>query len=135
MNVLVVEPEMAPYEKEINGLTEMQGVVGGLIEAIYPFEDPVAVVCNEEGLIQNLPFNRSMEGGYGAVFGTFFVCGLSEEDFCSLTPEQVETYRKKFHKAEILLGVRGNEAITLKVDPKQPAASKDTHHPRQTQER
>ena len=135
MNVLVVEPEMAPYEKEINGLTEMQGVVGGLIEVIYPFEDPVVVVCNDMGLILNLPFNRSMEGGYGAIFGTFFVCGLGEEDFCSLTPEQVETYRKKFHKAEILLGVRGNEAITLKVEPKQPAASKDTHRPRQTQER
>lgn len=135
MNVLVVEPEMAPYEKEINGLEEMQGVVGGLIEAIYPFEDPVAVVCNDMGLILNLPFNRSMEGGYGAVFGTFFVCGLGEEDFCSLTPEQVETYRKKFHKAEILLGVRDNEAITLKVEPKQPATAKDTHRPRQTQER
>ena len=135
MNVLVVEPEMAPYEKEINGLTEMQGVVGGLIEVIYPFEDPVVVVCNDMGLILNLPFNRSMEGGYGAVFGTFFVCGLGEEEFCSLTPEQVETYRKKFHKAEILLGVRGNEAITLKVEPKQPAAAKDTHRSRQTQER
>lgn len=135
MNVLVVEPEMAPYEKEINGLTEMQGVVGGLIEAIYPFEDPVAVVCNEEGLIQNLPFNRSMEGGYGAVFGTFFVCGLGEEDFRSLTPEQVETYRKKFHKAEILLGVRGNEAITLKVEPKQPTAVKEEPASRQTKAR
>ena len=135
MNVLVVEPEMAPYEKEINGLSEMQGVVGGLIEAIYPFEAPVAVVCNEEGIIQNLPFNRSMEGGYGAVFGTFFVCGLGEEDFCSLTPEQMETYRKKFHKAEILLGVRGNEAITLKVEPKQPISAKEARSPRQEQTR
>ena len=36
MNVLVVEPGYAPYEKEINGLEEMQGVVGGLITAIYP---------------------------------------------------------------------------------------------------
>lgn len=46
MNVLVVEPGVAPYEKEINGLTEMQATVGGLIDAIYPFEDRVAVVCN-----------------------------------------------------------------------------------------
>ena len=135
MNVLVVEPEMAPYEKEINGLTEMQGVVGGLIEVIYPFEDPVVVVCNDMGLILNLPFNRSMEGGYGAVFGTFFVCGLGEEEFCSLTPEQVETYRKKFHKAEILLGVRGNEAITLKVVPKQATSAKEARSPRQEQTR
>ena len=51
MNVLVVEPGYAPYEKEINGLQEMQEVVGGLIQAIYPFQEPVAVVCNDEGLL------------------------------------------------------------------------------------
>ncbi len=119
MNVLVVEPGYAPYEKEINGLSEMQGVVGGLIDAIYPFEEKVAVVCNDEGIMLGLPFNRSMEGGYGGVFGTFFVCGLSEDSFCSLTPEQMKTYKQKFHKAEILLGVQGNEPITMKVEPKQ----------------
>ena len=79
LNVLVVEPDYAPYEKEVNGLNEMQDVVGGLIQAIYPFEEQVAVVCNEEGLLLDMPFNRSMEGGYGAVFGPFFVCGLSED--------------------------------------------------------
>ena len=76
MNVLVVEPGFAPYEKEINGLSQMQETVGGLIQAIYPFEDMVAVVCNDEGILLGMPFNRSMEGGYGGVFGTFFVCGL-----------------------------------------------------------
>lgn len=119
MNVLVVEPGFAPYEKEINGLSQMQETVGGLIQAIYPFEEEVAVVCNDEGILLGMPFNRSMEGGYGGVFGTFFVCGLGEEDFCSLTPAQMETYRRKFHHAEILLGVRGNDPVTLKVQPKQ----------------
>ncbi len=119
MNVLVVEPGFAPYEKEINGIHEMQGVVDGTIEAIYPFEEKVAVVCNDEGLIRGLPFNRSIEGGYGGICGTFFVCGLTEDSFCSLTPEQMKTYKQKFHKAEILLGARGNEPITMKVDPKQ----------------
>lgn len=118
MKVLVVEPGMAPYEKEIHGLSQMQETVGGLIQAIYPFREKVAVVCNEEGILLNLPFNRSMEGGYGGVFGTFFVCGLGDEDFCSLTPAQMETYRKKFQHAEILLGLRGNEPVTLKVQPK-----------------
>lgn len=122
MNVLVVEPDFAPYEKEINGLSQMQETVGGLIQAIYPFEEEVAVVCNDEGILLGMPFNRSMEGGYGGVFGPFFVCGLGEEDFCSLTPEQVETYKKKFHRAEILLGIRGNDPVTLKVQPKQKPA-------------
>ena len=119
MDVLVVEPGYAPYEKSINGLDEMQATVGGLIQAIYPYEEQVAIVCNEEGLLHGLEFNRSVPGGYGGVVGTFFICGLGEEDFCSLTPEQMEKYRKEYHKAEILIGVRGNEAITIKVEPKQ----------------
>ena len=47
MTVVIVKPGYAPYEAEINGLDEMQGVVGGMIQAIYPFEDRAAVVCNE----------------------------------------------------------------------------------------
>ena len=122
MRVLVVEPETLPYEKEINGLEEMQATVGGLIDAIYPWEDRAAIVCNDEALLLDMPFNRSVEGGYGGVFGTFFVCGLGEEDFCSLTPEQMKVYKEKFRKAEILLGVKGNEPVTLKVParPKEP---------------
>ena len=118
MNVLVVEPGYAPYEKEINGLQEMQEVVGGLIQAIYPFQEPVAVVCNDEGLLLGLPFNRSMDGGYGGVCGTFFICGRWEENFCSLTPEQIQTYKERFSRAELLIGVNGNEPITLKVTPR-----------------
>ena len=119
MDVLVVEPGYAPYEKSINGLDERPATVGGLIQAIYPYEEQVAIVCNEEGLLHGLEFNRSVPGGYGGVVGTFFICGLGEEDFCSLTPEQMEKYRKEYHKAEILIGARGNEPITIKVEPKQ----------------
>ena len=119
LNVLVVEPDYAPYEKEVNGLREMQEVVGGSIQAIYPYKEQVAIVCNEEGVLNGLPFNRSIEGGYGGVCGTFFVCGLDEDGFCSLTPEQVKTYKQKFHHAEILIGAMGNEAVTIKVEPRE----------------
>ena len=119
MNVLVVEPGYLPYEKEIldsaDHLEQMQAIVGGLIEPIYPYHEEVAIVCNEEGLINGLPFNRSVPGGYGGVFGTFFVCGLGEEDFCSLPPELMERFKKEFRNSEILLGFDGNEAVTLKV--------------------
>lgn len=121
MNVLIVEPGLLPYEKEINGLSEMQAAVGGLIQPIYPYEDKVAIVCNEEGLLQNLPFNRSVPGGYGGVFGTFFICGLDESDFCSLTPEQVAHFKKEFSQAELLLDVKGNDLVTFTfpAEPKQ----------------
>lgn len=131
MNVLIVKPGYAPYEAEINGLDEMQTVVGGLIQAIYPFREKVAVVCNDEGILLDLPFNRSMPGGYGGVFGTFFVCGIGEESFCSLTPEQVNTYEKQFHNAEILIGAQGNTPITMKVQPKSIGSS---HHEKRRDE-
>lgn len=118
MNVLMVEPGMAPYEKELNGLKEMQAAVGGLITVIYPYKEPVGIVANDEGILLKMEFNRSVEGGYGGIFGPFFVCGLEKDSFCSLTPEQMERYKKKFHHAEILLGARGNDLITMKVEPK-----------------
>lgn len=119
MNVLVVEPGYLPFEKEIpdgaDHLEQMQAIVGGLIEPIYPYHEEVAIVCNEEGLINGLPFNRSVPGGYGGVFGTFFICGLGEEDFCSLPPDLMERFKKEFRNSEILLGFNGNGAVTLKV--------------------
>ena len=136
MTVLVVEPGYAPYEKTIpNTLEAKQELVGGLITAIYPYEEMVAIVANDEGILLNMEFNRSVEGGYGGVFGSFFVCGLTEDDFCSLPPDQMERFKKKFHKAEILLGVRGNDLITLKVEPKQKDLKPEKQHKPPSQER
>ena len=106
LNVLVVEPGCAPYEKEVNGLSEMQAVVGGLIQAIYPYEEPVAVVCNEEGLLLGLPFNRPLLDDHGVpydiVCGTFFVAGLSGETFTSLTEDQLRCYKELFDNHIVL---------------------------------
>ena len=136
MTVLMVEPGYAPYEKTIpNTLEAKQELVGGLITAIYPYEEMVAIVANDEGILLNMEFNRSVEGGYGGGFGSFFVCGLTEDDFCSLPPDQMERFKKKFHKAEILLGVRGNDLITLKVEPKQKNATPEKLHKPPSQER
>lgn len=128
MNVLVVEPGVLPYEKEINGLEEMQATVGGMIDAIYPYEEPVALVCNDEGILLGLPFNRSVENGYGGIFGTFFVCGLGEENFDSLSPEHMEKFKEKFKRAEILLGVMGDQPFTLKVGARPRQQEKTTEH-------
>lgn len=50
MRVLMVEPGKPPYETELkDGLKSMQKAVGGYIEGCYPFEDPVALICNENG--------------------------------------------------------------------------------------
>lgn len=132
MNVLVVEPGMVPYEKEIDGLKDMQAIVGGRITAIYPFEDKAALVSNDEALLRRMEFNRSIEGGYGGICGPFFVCGLGEEDFCSLTPEQMDFYKKKYHHAEILVGFRGEEPVTLKAEPRKPPGQEPPQRPPKT---
>lgn len=119
ITVLMVEPGYEPYETVIpNTLEAKQELVGGLITAIYPYEEPVAIVANDEGILLGMDFNRSVEGGYGGVFGPFFVCGLTEDDFGSLPPDQMARFKQKFHCAEILLGFRGDEPVTLKVQPK-----------------
>lgn len=136
INILVVEPGYAPYEKTIaDDYREMQKVVGGLITAIYPYEEPVAIVANDEGILLGMDFNRSVEGGYGGIFGPFLVCGLAEENFCSLTPEQMTRYKQKFRYAELLLGFRGNEPVTLKVEPKQKAMKPEKQKKPPSQER
>lgn len=46
-----------PKDKNFS-LKEMQGYVGGLIE-LYPHRiDKNIIICNEEGLIKNLPYNN-----------------------------------------------------------------------------
>ena len=112
MKILVVPPEKVPEEMEISGsLESMQKVVGGLIQAIYPFEDPVALVCNEEGKLLGLPWNRALYDGddnlYEIIAGTFFICGIDSDDFCSLTDEQVATYRKRFSTPEVFILLAG----------------------------
>ena len=50
MKVLVVRPMEMPEVQEIDHtLSAMQELVGGTIQAVYPFDDPVALVCNDEG--------------------------------------------------------------------------------------
>lgn len=50
MIILVVEPNKNPYLKQIDGsLKSMQEIVGGQIQAIYPFEDEVVLICTKKG--------------------------------------------------------------------------------------
>ena len=95
IRVLVVEP-MKPCEvREICGLDDMQKIVGGNIEAVYPFTEPVAVVCNAEGKNLDLPYNRPLcdRSGipYDILCGTFFIAGAGTKDFVSLTDEQIRS--------------------------------------------
>ena len=72
MRVLVVEAGRLPAVREIDGsLESMQKIVGGLIQAVYPFEEPVALICNDEGKINGLPMNRQIREINDIIHGTF----------------------------------------------------------------
>ena len=116
MKILVIEPERKPEVREIDGeLETMQGIVGGLIQATYPFGDTVALIVNDEGKILGLPMNRGLrdENGrlYDIICGTFFICGLGEENFASLTDEQIQKYKKVFAVPELFVNLNGRLAI------------------------
>ena len=68
ITVLMVEPgENALHQRDQLRACLLQHEVGGRIEALYPFEEPVAIVCNEEGKMDGLPLNRALRDGDGEV--------------------------------------------------------------------
>ena len=114
MRVIVVEPKKKPMVQDINaGLESMQKIVGGSIEAVYPFDEPVALICNEEGKLMNLPLNRALRNDAGEVYdivsGTFFLCAAPPDSdrFAGLTDQQVKTYMERFAMPEMILNVDG----------------------------
>ena len=118
ITVLVVEPCKEAYTKEVGSLEEMQALVGGYIEAVPLSEkEPVVAVVNEDGKNLGLPYNRPLNDDNGIVYdilcGTFFVAGAGEEDFVSLTDDQIRRYKEKYDN-EMILTV--------------PASEKTNHH-------
>ena len=87
LSVLKIAPGQHPQQVEIdNDLKALQQAVGGSIGASYPFEDPVAIVYNDDGKLMGLPLNRALwdEDGlmYDVIAGTFFGGWLRRGRFC-----------------------------------------------------
>lgn len=108
MDVLLIKPNMYPQRVQIGcELEDLQKAVGGDIEAVYPFEDPVALIMHDEGKIRGKELNRALrdEDGdmYDIVAGDMLVVGLGEEDFSSLSPELMKKYEDHFHQPEMFV--------------------------------
>lgn len=116
MRVLLVEPGKAARPVEMkNDLHEMQQMVGGPIQALYPWEEPVAIVCNDEGKNMGLPLNRVLEN-YDIIAGAFFVCGIQGENFSSLTDQYLEKYLQMFFCPEEFFDTP-NGPICIRLNP------------------
>ena len=129
LDVLLVEPGQYPRMTSIGSdLYALQKAVGGDIEAIYPYDDPIAIVCAEEGKINGEPLNRAIRDEdndiVDMIAGTFFVCGLGEEDFASLPKELQEKYEDKFHQPESFLKL-GSRIMAIPMEPAKQSPAKD----------
>lgn len=85
---------------------------------VYPFDDPVGLIMNEEGKIEGLPLNRALRDEQGELYdiivGDFLVVGLTEDDFGSLTPEQLDKFEKLFHQPECFMKM-GRSIMALPI--------------------
>ena len=117
MKILIVEPGKRPSTADVpHTLSTLQEIVGGYIQAIYPWDDPVAVVSDEEALLKESEFNRLIAPEV-AIFGTFFVCGLGEEDFTDLPNEMIQKYSQLLHDPEILIRTaKGLMSVRVKTE-------------------
>ena len=104
MQVLIVRPgEYAERVKIDGSLKSMQDIVEGMIEVVYPWEERVALVCNDEGLLEGLPLNRYVPEMGQPIAGTFFVCGFSDDQLTGLTDEQLARFGRMFHNPQQFL--------------------------------
>lgn len=125
ISVLIVKPNEKPYAAEIeHTLAEMQRIVGGDIQAVHLNRDPVVVVCNENGKILELELNRALKNDSGKIVdvlvGTFIICGKGEENFCSLTPDMADKYKKMFYYPDMFIPTdKGLAVISTKPSIRQ----------------
>lgn len=107
LKVILVKPGQIAEQVEIDDTLEaMQDAVGGYIESYMPFEDEVAIVCNDEGKMNGLPMNRAIKNGNGEIidiiYGDFFICyaPIGSENFHSLPEDMLEKYEEQFRLPE-----------------------------------
>lgn len=110
ITAIIVEAEKPAKSIEIStSLKSLQAAVQGRIEVLYPFKDEVAIICNEEAKLLNLPFNRTLcsEGVsgreiYDIIAGNFLIvyAPIESENFESLPENLLQKYLALYQHPE-----------------------------------
>ena len=107
ISVILVEPGKYPKLIEIEDTLEaMQETVGGYIEEYMPFDDEVAIVCNEEGKMNGAELNRAIYSNdkeiLDIIAGKFFIAyaPIESESFLSMPKDLMKKYEDKFRYPE-----------------------------------
>lgn len=119
MEVLLIKPGIYPQQVKIGcELEDLQKAVGGDIQAIYPYDEPVALVMDDEGKINGSELNRASRDEtnkvYDIIAGNFLVVGLGEENFEGLTNDLMKQFEEKFHQPEMFVKM-GKSLMVLPV--------------------
>lgn len=89
IKVIIKEPGKAPEIKTVaNDLGTLQSIVGGYIETVT-LASGLVIICNEEGILWNLPYNLDI-GGHSIV-GTVVFAGVDGDEFADV-PERLASF-------------------------------------------
>lgn len=98
--IIYVQPGKDAVVTEMaQDLESIQRAVEGYYEHIY-LDDKTVILCNDEGKLKSMQGNRRYNGGKNIIVGPFVIIGIGEEDYESLSDEQIEKYMQMFGKAE-----------------------------------
>lgn len=113
MKVLVINSDNKMSVKELDNFKDMQKIVNGYIEPVYPshaYEDKLmnrnnCFIVDEEGLLKNKPINYMGTLLYNGIYnednphpivGDIIILGYDIEDFRGLTDCEIKFYESKF---------------------------------------
>ena len=124
LTVVMLEPGKVARTAEIgSSLADLQKAVGGMIEAYYPFEEEVCIVCNDEGKFNGMSPCRAVYDPEGRmmdiIFGPCFICDCRGENFGSLSEDQIKRYTEQFKNPERYFRIDGE----IKAVPYEPKVS------------
>ena len=122
IRLLLVEPLESPRLVEVeHTLENLQKLVGGSIQAVYPWDEPVGLVCDDDGKFKGYVPNRALvdEDGdpYDIIVGTFFICGLGRENFASISDELAERFTERFRWPEMFMRTLDGHVVWVRMKP------------------
>ena len=121
ITVVMLEPGKVARTAEIGtSLADLQKAVGGMIEAYYPFEEEVCIVCNDEGKFNGMSPCRAVYDPEGRmmdiIFGPCFICDCRGENFGSRSQDQIRRYTEQFRNPEHYFRIGG----VIRAEPYEP---------------
>ena len=112
LRMLLVEPHKLPKVVEVKkDLSAYRKILNCNCIDMPHFFDDVDIICDDEGLIKQKPFNRSIKNDeqLQGIFGTFLIAGFNYRngETTSLSDDLINKYQKIFYMPENLLNLNG----------------------------